>query len=98
IYHQARENEDALLRSFSALTLGIKELKLHRGRRPDFMDRHLLGSARTLRIHNVTAGSWFSAAQGFGQLFQLATMGLILFVIAAALQLPGDVMISYLLV
>jgi putative pyoverdin transport system ATP-binding/permease protein len=98
IYRQARENEDALLRSFSAMTLGIKELKLHRSRRRDFMDRHLLGSARTLRTHNVTAGSWFSAAQGFGQLFQLATMGLILFVIAAALQLPRDAMVSYLLV
>ena len=98
IYRQARENEDALLRSFSAMTLGIKELKLHRSRRRDFMDRHLLGSARTLRTQNVTAGSWFSAAQGFGQLFQLATMGLILFVIAAALQLPRDAMVSYLLV
>jgi putative ATP-binding cassette transporter len=98
IYRQSRENEDALLRSFSAMTLGIKELKLHRSRRRDFMDRHLLGSARTLRRQNVTAGSWFSAAQGFGQLFQLATMGLILFVIAAALQLPKDAMISYLLV
>ena len=98
LYRQARENEDALLRSFSAMTLGIKELKLHRSRRRDFMDRHLLGSARTLRTQNVTAGSWFSAAQGFGQLFQLATMGLILFVIAAALQLPRDAMVSYLLV
>jgi putative ATP-binding cassette transporter len=98
IYRLARENEDALLRSFSAMTLGIKELKLHRSRRHDFMDRHLLESARTLRSQNVTAGSWFSAAQGFGQLFQLATMGVILFVIAAALQLPRDVMVSYLLV
>lgn len=98
IYHQARENEDALLRSFSAMTLGIKELKLHRRRRHDFMDRHLLGSARTLRTQNVRAGSWLSAAQGFGQLFQLATMGLILFVIAGALQLPREAMVSYLLV
>jgi len=98
IYRQARENEDALLRSFSAMTLGIKELKLHRSRRRDFMDRHLLESARTLRSQNVTAGSWFSAAQGFGQLLQLATMGVILFVIAAALQLPRDIMVSYLLV
>ncbi len=98
MYHQAREHEDALLRSFSAMTLGIKELKLHRSRRRDFMDRHLLGSARTLRTQNVRAGSWLSAAQGFGQLFQLATMGLILFVVAAALALPRDTMVSYLLV
>ncbi|MEV0852446.1 ATP-binding cassette domain-containing protein [Nocardia fluminea] len=98
IYREARENEDALLRSFQAVTLGIKELKLHRGRRRDFMDRHLLGSAGTLRDQNTDAGSKFSYAQGFGQALQLATMALILFVIAAALDLPRETMVSYVLV
>ncbi|WP_336082383.1 ATP-binding cassette domain-containing protein [Nocardia sp. SSK8] len=98
IYREARENEDALLRSFQSVTLGIKELKLHRGRRRDFMDRHLLGSAGTLRDQNTDAGSKFSYAQGFGQALQLATMALILFVIAAALNLPRDTMIGYVLV
>ncbi|GGK35009.1 ATP-binding cassette domain-containing protein [Nocardia camponoti] len=98
IYREAREHEDALLRSFQAVTLGIKELKLHRGRRRDFMDRHLLGSAKVLREQNTSAGSKFSYAQGFGQALQLATMALILFVIAAALNLPRDTMVGYVLV
>ncbi|MFE9785545.1 ATP-binding cassette domain-containing protein [Nocardia salmonicida] len=98
IYRDARENEDALLRSFQAVTLGIKELKLHRGRRRDFMDRHLLGSAGTLRDQNTDAGSKFSYAQGFGQALQLGTMALILFVIAAALDLPRETMVGYVLV
>lgn len=98
IYREARENEDALLRSFQAVTLGIKELKLHRGRRRDFMDRHLLGSAGTLRDQNTDAGSKFSYAQGFGQALQLGTMALILFVIAAALDLPRETMVGYVLV
>ncbi|MET9491357.1 ATP-binding cassette domain-containing protein [Nocardia sp. NPDC006630] len=98
LYRQARENDDALLRAFTAVTLGIKELKLHRGRRQDFMDRHLLGSAEKLRAQNVEAGSKFAVAQGFGQVLQLATMALILFVIAKALKLPGDVMFGYVLV
>ncbi|MEV0335327.1 ATP-binding cassette domain-containing protein [Nocardia sp. NPDC050717] len=98
IYREARENEDALLRSFQAVTLGIKELKLHRGRRRDFMDRHLLGSAGTLRDQNTDAGSKFSYAQGFGQALQLATMALILFVVAAALDVPRDTMVGYVLV
>ncbi|WP_410873342.1 ATP-binding cassette domain-containing protein [Nocardia sp. A7] len=98
IYQEARENEDALLRSFQAVTLGIKELKLHRGRRRDFMDRHLLGSAGTLRDQNTDAGSKFSYAQGFGQALQLGTMALILFAIAAALDLPRETMVSYVLV
>ena len=57
IYRESRENEDALLRSFQSTTAGIKELKLHRGRRQDFMDRHLLGAAGELRDQNVAAGT-----------------------------------------
>lgn len=98
IYREARENEDALLRSYQAVTLGIKELKLHRGRRRDFMQRHLLGSAATLRAQNVDAGSKFSVAQGFGQVLQLGTMALILFVLVAPLDLSRDVMVGYVLV
>ncbi|SUD48282.1 ABC transporter ATP-binding protein YojI [Nocardia otitidiscaviarum] len=98
IYQEARENDDALLRSFQAVTLGIKELKLHRGRRRDFMDKHLLGTAERLRSQNVEAGSKFALAQGLGQVLQLATMALILFVLAAAMNLPKEVMIGYVLV
>ncbi|MBH0780536.1 ATP-binding cassette domain-containing protein [Nocardia bovistercoris] len=98
IYHRARENEDLLLNSFQAVTLGIKELKLHRGRRKDFMERHLIGSARTLRDQNVDAGSKFSVAQSLGQVLQLATMALILFGIAKAIDLPRDVVVGYVLV
>lgn len=98
IYREARENEDALLRSFQAVTLGIKELKLHRGRRKDFMDRHLLGTASSLRDQNVDAGAKFTVAQGLGQTLQLATMALILFILASALKLPQDVMVGYVLV
>ncbi|GAB2660906.1 ATP-binding cassette domain-containing protein [Nocardia goodfellowii] len=98
VYQAARENEDALLRSFQAVTLGIKELKLHRGRRRDFMDRQLLGTSGELRDQNMDAGSKFAVAQGIGQILQLGTMALILFVLASALDLPHDVMVAYVLV
>ncbi|GAA2502341.1 ATP-binding cassette domain-containing protein [Nocardia seriolae] len=98
LYRDARENEDGLLRSFQEVSLGIKELKLHRGRRRDFMDQHLLGSAEKLRVQNVEAGSKFTFAQGFGQLLQLGTMALILFGLARALELPQNVMVGYVLV
>ncbi|MQY19594.1 ATP-binding cassette domain-containing protein [Nocardia macrotermitis] len=98
LYRAAREHEDGLLGSFQAVTLGIKELKLHRGRRRDFMDRHLLGSARDVRARNVEAGSKFSLAQGFGQLLQLGTMAVILFGLASAMHLSLNVMVGYVLV
>jgi putative pyoverdin transport system ATP-binding/permease protein len=98
LYREARENEDALLRSFQSALVGIKELKLHRGRRRDFMDRHLLGAAGALRDQNVAAGSRFSLGHGYGRLLQLLTMGVILFVLARALELPREVMVTYILV
>ena len=98
IYQHAREREDDLLRSFQSVTFGIKELKLHRGRRRDFMDRHLLGTAEDLRAANVSAGVKFSMAQGFGQLCQLATMAFILFGLALLLDIPREHMIGYVLI
>ena len=98
LYHEAREGENELLRSFQSVTVGIKELKLHRGRRADFMQRHLLGAANTLRDKNVEAGSRASVAHGYGRLMQHLAMVVILFVLAAALHLPAHVMVSYVLI
>jgi putative ATP-binding cassette transporter len=98
LYRQARENEDALLRSFQSGLAGIKELKLHRGQRRDYMDRHLLGAAGELRDKNVAAGSRFSVAHGYGRALQLLTMAVILFVLTRALELPRPVMVTYILV
>jgi putative pyoverdin transport system ATP-binding/permease protein len=98
LYREARENEDALLRSFQSALVGIKELKLHRGRRRAFMDRHLLGAAGDLRDKNVAAGTRFSLAHGYGRVVQLLTMSAILFALARALELPRPVMVTYILV
>jgi putative pyoverdin transport system ATP-binding/permease protein len=98
LHREARENEDVLLRSFQSVLVGIKELKLHRGRRRDFMDRHLLEAAGDLRDQNVEAGSRSSLAQAYGRVLQLSTMAVILFALAAALHLPRPVMVSYVLV
>ncbi len=98
LYREAREGEDALLRSFQSALVGIKELKLHRGRRRDFMDRHLLGAAGALREQNVAAGSRFSVAQGYGRSVQLLAMAAILFVLARALELRPEVISAYVMV
>lgn len=97
-YRAARENEDRLLGSFQAVTAGIKELKLHRDRRIDFMNRHLLGAAADLREQNVAASVRFCFADAYGRVLQLLTMGAVLFGIATLLGLSRSVMISYMLV
>lgn len=98
IYRESRENEDALLRSFHTVTVGIKELKLHRTRRADFMSRHLVGAAGELRDQNVAAGVRASMAHGYGRFMQQLAMATILFVLASLLQLPAHVLVSYVLV
>ena len=97
-YQRAREHEDSLLRAFQSMTVGIKELKLHRGRRADFLDRHLLGAAADLREANVSAESGFAIAHGYGRVLQLVTMATVLFVLATALSLPRPVMVGYVLI
>lgn len=98
IFRSARENEDDLLNSFHAVSVGIKELKGHRARRRDFMDRRLLGTARDLRDKNVEAGVKFSVGQNIGQVLQLGTMALILFGVALWLDLPLETMVGYVIV
>jgi putative ATP-binding cassette transporter len=97
-YRRARENEDHLIASFQEVTVGIKELKLHRGRRSDFMDRRLLGAARELRSQNIDAAVKMSGGQVIGQGLQLLTMALVLFLVARLLELPKETMVSYILV
>ncbi|TWS18363.1 ATP-binding cassette domain-containing protein [Tsukamurella asaccharolytica] len=97
-YRRARELDDALIGSFQEVTQGVKELKLHRARRGDFLDRKLLGTAEDLRRKHVAAGSRFAGGQALGQVLQLGTMVLILFVLARAMELPRETMIGYVLV
>ncbi|KXP06206.1 ATP-binding cassette domain-containing protein [Tsukamurella tyrosinosolvens] len=97
-YRRARELDDALIGSFQEVTHGVKELKLHRARRMDFLDRKLLGTAEDLRRKHVAAGTRFAGGQALGQVLQLGTMVLILFVLARAMELPRETMIGYVLV
>lgn len=97
-YRRARELDDALIGSFQEVTHGVKELKLHRARRTDFLDRKLLGTAEDLRGKHVAAGTRFAGGQALGQVLQLGTMVLILFVLARAMELPRETMIGYVLV
>ncbi|WOC13932.1 ATP-binding cassette domain-containing protein [Gordonia sp. MP11Mi] len=98
IFRSARENEDDLINSFHAVSVGIKELKGHRARRRDFMDRRLLGTASELRSKNVEAGVKFSLGQNIGQVLQLATMAVILFGVAFWLDLSQETMVGYVIV
>ncbi len=75
----AREQEDRLFAHFRAPTEGIKELKLHRGRRQAFFRDHIQRTTCVYQRLNVAAETCFIAAQSWNHLLYFALIGLILF-------------------
>ena len=77
----AREEADNLYGHFRSLTLGTKELKLHRKRREAFITQVLQGTATSLRRHNIAGMSVYTAAASWGQSLVFVVIGLVLFVL-----------------
>jgi putative ATP-binding cassette transporter len=78
---EARDAEDRLFKHFRALTEGIKELKLHRERRSQFVHGDLKTSMEQYRHHNVCAEIHFNLAQGWGHFLFFTLLASILFVL-----------------
>ena len=97
LFSAAREEEDTLLKHFQSITTGMKELKLHRSRRDDFVAKNLQGSATSLRQKNTTAMKSFAIANGFGQLSQFISLGFILFVLPWFMHIPLPMLSTYVL-
>jgi putative ATP-binding cassette transporter len=77
----AREEEDKLYSAFRALTEGIKELKLHRNRRGEFLSNKIQTTTELYQRHNVAAEVRFVSAQTWSHLLYFALIGLVLFLV-----------------
>jgi putative ATP-binding cassette transporter len=75
----AREEQDKLYGYFRALTEGIKELKLHRNRRGEFLTKNIQTATENYQQHNVAAETRFIAAQNWNHFLYFTLIGLILF-------------------
>lgn len=78
--HLARQEQDALMKHFRGLTEGVKELKLHRGRREAFLGQLLEVTAANLRDRNIAGMTIYAAAGTWGQLLFFVCIGLLLFI------------------
>src|ERR1051325_3482863 len=78
--HVARDEQDKLYSYFRALTDGIKELKLHRNRRGEFLTKNIQAATDIYQEHNVAAETRFIAAQTWNHFLYFAVIGLVLFV------------------
>ncbi len=93
--HLAREVEDRLYGYFRALTEGIKELKLHRGRRQAFFGNKIQPTTELYQRHNVAAETLFAAAQNWNHLLYFALIGLILFLVPRLANLSSEALTGY---
>jgi putative ATP-binding cassette transporter len=79
----ARHEHDTLMEHFHGLVEGVKELKLHDGRREAFLSRLLEVSAAVVRDRFTFAHTLLAATGGWVRLLLLACIGLVLFVLPA---------------
>jgi len=93
----AREGQDRLFRHFRALTEGIKELKVHRGRRASFLQDDVASAAAVCQRHNVAAELRFIIAQNWNQLLFLVLIGLILFLLPRMENISPQALTGYII-
>lgn len=103
LFTEAREENDALMKHFQAITDGIKELKLHFQRREDFLQEDLQATAAALRTYRIGSQRAIALSSGIGELLFFLLLGLLVYglpqiQIVSAELLSGYVLtISYLM-
>jgi putative ATP-binding cassette transporter len=95
MFKRARENSDAMLEHFRALTQGTKELKIHRDRRDAFLNTIMDGTAQSLRGHNISAMKVYVAAASWGQVLMFILIGIIVFLLPSLWKLSPAVIAGY---
>ncbi len=93
----AREDQNLLFKNFRTITEGIKELKLHYGRRQVFLNQDLRSTATTLRRHNVDGLTLFAASTSWGRLLLFFAIGFVLFALPNLIAISPQTLSGYIL-
>jgi putative ATP-binding cassette transporter len=88
---------EALIKHFRAVTQGMKELKLHRGRRRAFLDDVVAPAAASLKRHNTKGMTIYTAASSWGQTLVFVVIGLVVFVLPRAQPIDTATRTGYVL-
>ncbi|MET0402279.1 MAG: cyclic peptide export ABC transporter, partial [Cystobacter sp.] len=92
----ARELQDGLYQHFGAVIHGIKELKLHPGRRTAFLDEQLTEATTGLRRMNMKGFGLFALASNWGMFLFFTFIGLLLFALpVGGTQGGAGALVSY---
>jgi putative ATP-binding cassette transporter len=95
IFRLARNDADTLQSNFRGLTQGVKELKMHTGRRNAFMKDGLEKTAKSLLKYNFSALNLYTAASSWGQVLVFVVIGIIIFLQPAMHQVTPTMLMGY---
>ena len=93
----AREENDALMQHFQAITNGIKELKLHFQRREDFVQEDLQTTAATLREYRIGSQRAIALSGGVGELSFFVLLGLLVYGLPQIQTVSAELLSGYVL-
>jgi putative pyoverdin transport system ATP-binding/permease protein len=94
-YRLARNEAEQLFKHFRALTVGIKELKLHRRRREMFISKVLQATAASYRRNIIVGTTIYTAAASGGQTLFFVIIAIVLFVLPKVHYVDRGVLIGY---
>lgn len=94
----ARRHQDELFRHFRALSEGVQELKMHRGRRRALLDEVLLPAADRVRRHNTSGIAIYASAANWNRLLYFVYVGLLLFLFPSIAPITRPELVAFVLV
>jgi putative ATP-binding cassette transporter len=95
LFRLARRDADGLIGHLRGLIHGIKELKIHRGRRQAFVEEQFQPTADSLMRNNISAFKMYAGAASWGQTLVFVVIGLYLFFFSAISHLNLATMTGY---
>ena len=94
-FDKAREENDALMKHFQAITDGIKELKLHSERREEFLAADLQATASNLRECRIGSQRAIALSSGLGDLLFFLLLGLLVYGLPQLSTVSAELLSGY---
>jgi putative pyoverdin transport system ATP-binding/permease protein len=94
-FTQAREENDALMQHFRAITDGVKELKLNSLRREDFMSEDLDATAAALRNYRIGSQRAIALSTTVGDVSLFVLFGLLVYGLPNVMTVSAGLLSGY---
>jgi putative ATP-binding cassette transporter len=92
---RVRDSRDTLFQHFRALVEGIKEIKLHNGRKNAFLEEDVDGTAKYIRQQNILAMNRYALADGWSQFMYFILLGVVLFAFPSMYHVSPKTLTAY---